>query len=168
MLLASGAALYAHVTEDYWLDLGRPEHYIQAHRDVLAGNLRLGPPADPLAHRGSLLSQAAGARRSALRPPVFVGEGATLDASAVVGPYTVLGERSYIGPEAEVRGSILWDGVVVNAGARVYDAILASNVRIGRGAVVEPGAVIGHDVEIEAGTIVEANARIAVVQPAET
>jgi mannose-1-phosphate guanylyltransferase len=168
MLLASGAALYAHVTDDYWLDLGRPEQYIQAHRDVLSGKLRLGPPADVLAHRGTLLSQEGGAMRSAIRPPVFAGEGVSIDASAVVGPYTVLGERSAIGAEAEVRGSILWDGVVVSAGARVYDAILASNVRIGRGAVVEPGAVIGHGVEVEAGSIVEANARIAVVQPAET
>jgi mannose-1-phosphate guanylyltransferase len=167
-LLGADAKLYAFVTDDYWLDLGRPEHYIQAHRDVLAEKLRLAPLADPLAQRGSLLSQEGEARRSAIRPPVFVGEGVKIDASAVVGPYTVLGERSYIGPEAEVRGSILWDDVVVSGGARVYDAILASGVRVGQGAVVEPGAVIGHGVEIEAGSIVEANARIAVEQPAET
>ncbi|MFY9780139.1 MAG: NDP-sugar synthase [Candidatus Baltobacteraceae bacterium] len=167
-LLAADAALYAYVTEDYWLDLGRPEHYIQAHRDVLAGKLRLAPSADPAASSGSLLSPDEGALHSTIRPPVYAGEGATIDASAVVGPYTVLGERSHVGPEAEVRGSVLWDGVVVSGGARVYDAILASNVRVGRGAVVEPGAVIGHDVEIDAGSIVEANARIAVVQPAET
>ncbi|MGP6156726.1 MAG: sugar phosphate nucleotidyltransferase [Vulcanimicrobiaceae bacterium] len=168
MLLGADAKLYAFVTDDYWLDLGRPEHYIQAHRDVLAEKLRLAPSADPLAHRGSLVSEANGATGSAIRPPVFVGEGAKIDPSAVVGPYSVLGENSFIGAEAEVRGSILWDGVVVSAGARVYDAILASNVRIGRGSVVEPGAVIGHGVEIEAGSIVEANARIAVEQPAET
>lgn len=167
-LLGAGAALYAYVTEDYWLDVGRPEQYIQAHRDVLAQKLQLAPSADPLARRGSFLSLEGGTLRSAIRPPVFVGEGAIIDASAVVGPYSVLGERAYIGPEAEVRGSILWDGVVVSGGARVHDAILASNVRIGRGAVVESGAVIGHGVEIEAGSIVAANARIAVAQPAET
>lgn len=168
LLLASDAPLYAYVTEDYWLDLGRPEQYVQAHRDVLAEKLRLAPTADPLAHRGSFLRRGSTAPRSSIRSPVFIGEGANIDPSAVVGPYTVLGERSYVGAEAEVRGSIVWDGVVVSAGARVYDAILASDVRIGRGAVVEPGAVIGHGVEVEAGSIVEANARIAVQQQAET
>ena len=168
MLLGAGAALYAYVTDDYWLDLGRPEHYIQAHRDVLAEKLRLAPSADPLAQRGAVLSLEGGVLRSAIRPPVYVGAGAKIDASAVVGPYSVLGERSYVGPEAEVRGSILWDGVAVSGGARVYDAILASNVRIGRGAIIEPGAVIGHGVEIEPGSIVEANARIALEQRAET
>jgi NDP-sugar pyrophosphorylase family protein len=167
-LLAADHALYAYVTADYWLDLGRPEQYLQAHRDVLEGKLRLVATADPAAHRGRFWRRNEVPPSSSIRAPAYLGRHVTVDRSAVVGPYSVLGEGTRVGPEAEVRGSILWDGVSIGAGARVIDAILASNVRIGRGAVVEPGAVIGHDVEIEPGSIVEANARIATVQPAET
>ena len=51
-ILAEGVALYAYTTDDYWLDLGRPEQYHQAHRDVLDAKLALGPLADSSAIRG--------------------------------------------------------------------------------------------------------------------
>ncbi|MBD5634367.1 MAG: NDP-sugar synthase [Candidatus Eremiobacteraeota bacterium] len=96
-----------------------------------------------------------------VRPPVYVGSGVTIDPSAVVGPYAVLGDNSTIGPAAHVRFAVLWDGVHVDIGARISEAILASNVRVGREAVVENGAVIGHDTTIEAGTVLEPDARVS-------
>ncbi len=53
-LIAAGRALYAYTTNDYWLDIGRPEHYLRAHRDVLDGLCRLAPLADPERHRGRI------------------------------------------------------------------------------------------------------------------
>ena len=44
-LLAADERLYALATSDYWLDLGRPEQYLQAHFDVLLERLALGEDA---------------------------------------------------------------------------------------------------------------------------
>jgi len=52
------------------------------------------------------------------------------------------GNGCEISPTAEVSDSVLWDNVVVEAGARVKRAVLADNVRIGPGEVVENAVVV--------------------------
>jgi len=150
-LLASGAPLYAYTTDDYWLDVGRPEQYVQAHRDVLAGKLEIGVT-----------------KTSGVIAPSFVGEGTMIAPSAVVGPYAVLGARVRIEDNAIVRNSIVWDDVVVGTGALVEGAILASRVHVGERASIATGCVIGHDVEVEPGVSVPPDTRLNGTQAAPT
>jgi NDP-sugar pyrophosphorylase family protein len=84
-----------------------------------------------------------------------------IDPTAVVGPYAVLGSDTVIGPAAHVRHAVLWDHVRIDAGARVSESILASNVHVGREAVVQEGAVVGQDASIEPGTVLEPDARVS-------
>ena len=158
-VIAAGKRLYSYVTSDYWLDVGRPQQYLQAHGDVLDGKLVMalgddGPGSGSLWRHGESLVP------NNVRPPVFVGEDVLIDPTAVVGPYAVLGKGCRVGAGAHIRDAILWDGVAVEAGARVEDAILASNVRVGERAVVDRGAVVGHGASIAPGTVLEADARI--------
>ncbi|MGH7706986.1 MAG: sugar phosphate nucleotidyltransferase [Vulcanimicrobiaceae bacterium] len=159
-LLAAGAALYAHTTGDYWIDIGRPEHYLQAHRDLLDGRLTLEPLAGESAHSGAVVEPNQPSSPPAVRGRSYLSAGTTLADGARVGPYAVLGAGTSVADGASVRDSVLWDGVVVEAGAQVDGAILASNVRVGRGARIEPGSVVGHGTIIEPSAIVPANARI--------
>jgi len=156
-LIASGRPLYAYTTADYWIDLGRPEAYLDAHRHIFDGTMPLGSmPGIDGPGRESVPP-------SALRPPVFIGNGCTVAPDAVVGPYTVLGDGCDIGPEAIVADSLLWDDVVVEAGAALAWSIVASRARIGAGAQIAHGSVIGHDAVIPPGAHVEENARIAAI-----
>ena len=52
------------------------------------------------------------------------------------------GNGCEISPTAEVSDSVLWDKVVVEAGARVKRAVLADKVRIGSGEVIENAVVV--------------------------
>ncbi len=154
-LIAGERPLYAYTTADYWIDLGRPEAYLDAHRHVFDGTMPLGlaPETDG--------PGAKSVPASALRSPVFIGRDCRVAPDAVIGPYAVLGDNCRIGPEAVVTDSLLWDGVTVEAGAQVDWAIVASRARIGAGARVGHGAVIGHDAEIAPGQVVEENARVS-------
>ena len=160
-LIASGARLVAYVTGDYWLDVGRPEQYLQAHRDVLDRRLALAPSGDPaLANRGRMWHVGAIGAPAYVCLPVFIGEGVAIDPSATVGPYAVIGDRCRVAAGTEIRGAVLWDDVEIGAGARVSDAILASGVRVGSGARVTRGAVVGHGARIPADADLEPDARI--------
>ena len=163
-LLASGAALYAYTTSDYWVDIGRPEHYHQIHRDVLDQRLRLGPLADATAHHGEFFL-ANSLPPAGVLSPSYLGDGVTLHEGATAGPFAVLGDGVTLGSRANVSDSILWDGVIVEEGAIVRGAIVASGARIGRGATVEPGAVIGHDAVIPPSAVVPRDARITAEVP---
>jgi mannose-1-phosphate guanylyltransferase len=156
-LIAAGSPLYAYTTDDYWIDLGRPEAYLAAHRHIFDGAMPLGPnPEIDGPGRESV-------HASAIRPPVFIGNGCTVAPDAVVGPYTVLGDGCDIGPGAVVADSLLWDDVTVEAGAELTWSIVASRARIGAGARVAHGSVIGHDAEISPGSLLEENARITAI-----
>ncbi|GAC1309979.1 MAG: NDP-sugar synthase [Vulcanimicrobiaceae bacterium] len=160
-LLAAGEALYSYVTDDYWLDVGRPQQYLQAHGDVLDRKLPLAASGDRVASaRGSLWLTAGADVPANVRTPTFVGADVRIDPSAIVGPYAVIGDACEVEAGAVVRDAVLWDRVRVGPDARVSDAILASDVRVGRGAVVAAGAVIGHGVEIAPETVLEPDARV--------
>ena len=155
-IIASGKKLCAYVTGDYWIDLGRPEHYLDAHRHIFDGAVPLGIPFA----RGGISGPGAQVPRGTCTPPVFVGKGAVVEEGAHVGPYVVLGDGCRIESGAAVRDSLLWDGVNVGAGARVEHAIVASRARIGARAVIGARSVIGHDVVIEPSAHVPEDSRV--------
>ncbi len=153
--IAGGNALYAYTTADYWLDLGRPEQYLAAHRDVLSG-------AMPLAVEPGINGDGKDALHGhpGVVPPIYAGADVVVDASATIGPNVVLGRGCSIGASAAVRESVLWDRVSVGTGAVIEEAILASGVTIGANARIARGSVIGHDVTVEAGAVLEPGTRL--------
>ncbi len=154
-VIAAGRALYAYTTADYWLDLGRPEQYLAAHRDIFSG-------AMPLTVEPGVNGEGSDALRDhpGVIPPVHVAADVVVDASAKLGPNVVLGRRCSIGADATVRESVLWERVSVGAGAVIEEAIVASDVTIGPKAHVARGSVIGHDVTVEPGAILQPGARL--------
>ncbi len=158
-LIAAGGNLFSYVTDDYWLDVGRPHQYLQAHVDVLDGKLALGDTASQ--ELGAFYMEPGLTVPANVTTPTFIGDGAQIDPSALIGPYAVIGRGSRIGPGAIVRDAVLWNDVLIGAGAHVSDSILASNVHVGEGARVTLGAVIGHDASIAAQAILEPDARVS-------
>jgi NDP-sugar pyrophosphorylase family protein len=154
-VIAAGLALYAYTTADYWLDLGRPEQYLAAHRDVLSG-------AMPLTVEPGINGEGSNALRGhpGVIPPVHVAADVVIDATAKLGPNVVLGRGCSIGADAVIRESVLWERVSVGTGAVIEEAIVASGVTIGPKAHVARGSVIGHDVTVEPGAILEPGARL--------
>ncbi|HYL26965.1 MAG TPA: NDP-sugar synthase, partial [Candidatus Nitrosotalea sp.] len=132
-----------------------PEQYLAAHRDVLSG-------AMPLAVEPGISGEGADALRGhpGVIPPVHAGPDVVVDASATIGPNVVLGRGCSIGASAAVRESVLWERVSVGAGAVIEEAILASGVTIGPKAHVAKGSVIGHDVAVEPGAVLDPGARL--------
>ena len=153
-LIAAGRPLYAFTTTDYWIDLGKPDAYLDAHRHIFDGVMPIGPTPE-IDGPGRETVPA-----SAVRPPVFIGRDCRIAPDAVVGPYSVLGDGCTVESGAAVADSLLWDAVHVEAGARLEWSIVASRARIGVGARVGRGAVIGHDAQIAPGVVIEPDARV--------
>ena len=138
-IIEAGKALYAYTTDDYWLDVGRPEQYLAAHRDVLSG-------AMPLAVEPGLSGNGSDVLRGhpGIIPPVHADADVVVDASAKVGPNVVLGKGCSVGAGALIRESVLWERVSVGAEAIIEEAIIASGVTVGPKARIPKGSVIGH------------------------
>ncbi len=139
-LLRAGRPLYATMTADYWLDIGRPVHYLQANHDVLSGRAGvLLPSAEGGIWRGEAVRIDPTAR---VVGPVWIADGVAIEAGAnILGP-TVIGPNCRIGA-ATVSSSVVWAGSEVGAQARLEACMVGRNCRIGDGCVLESHSVLG-------------------------
>ena len=116
--LAQSGRIAAVETDDYWIDAGRPELYLQANLDLISGVRHVsvaGPHHD-----------------------------ARIDAEAIVID-SVIGLDATISAGATVTGSVVLPGASVGVGAHVRGSIVAG--RIGARAVVEDSLIgVGHAV----------------------
>lgn len=132
-LVAEGAPFYGYRSDAYWIDIGTPDRYRQAHRDVLdgRGSFHLD---------GTLMAddKALGDGTTILGPTLLshapVGAGATL------GPHTTLGPGCSVGARARVERTVVHGGARVGEDATVRDCVLGST------AVVEPGATVEGEI----------------------
>ena len=148
-LLADAIPFYGWIGDCYWIDIGSPAKYLQAHLDLLAGRVQahVGPASAGGGAGRAVAADAVVETRATTQSPVVVGEGCRVESDARVGPSTVLGPRCVVGAGASVEGAVLWEDVTVGAGAVLQDCILGAGVcvapraRIAPGTVLEDGAV---------------------------
>ena len=144
-LVERGEAFAAYVERGYWLDIGTPAAYRQAHRDMLDGRCRAGCAGLAGPEETTVSASATVAPSARLAAPSFVGSGATVHPGAEVGPHAVLGSDSVVETAARVRDTILWPESIVGAGATIEGAIVGRRCRIGDHAHLGRGAVLGDD-----------------------
>ena len=124
----------------YWRDIGTPNEYRMATRDVLEGKVRLlgsararGYPPDAVLGNDVVIEG-----------DVRIGSRARLgDGVRLIGP-TVIGDGVVIGAGATVESSIVWDHARIGRGARVADSIVGINYEISAGASIE-GAIVANE-----------------------
>ena len=161
--LASEGAVFGIALPGYWLDVGTPESYLQAHRDVLERIFQT-QVGDELGADFTLVDETADVHPGAkLVPPVYVGPGAVVEAGARLGSLAVLGAgarlaescvvenavvgaRTRVGPRASVSGSIVGDDAHVGAGCELHNLVV-----VGPGAEVGDRNVLDHGLRIGAG-----------------
>lgn len=151
--------IYAYDADGYWLDLGTPERYVEATRDLLANNLTswLSPALEA---DGSSIASSACTELGIIREPVAVDEGVMVETGATVGAYSVVGPDVKIAPHAAIAGSVLMRGCEVGEGADIAQALIGPGVHIGAGARIESDVVIGEGATIEPGATIAAGSRI--------
>jgi NDP-sugar pyrophosphorylase family protein len=146
-LIAEGRPLYGFLTDAYWIDLGTPEQYLQAHFDLLDGMVKghRAYPAPFLVSGGTVDRGARVGRHVVLGPGVYVGEGAEVEES-------VLHEGASVEQNATVRRSILGPNAFVDAWARVSDSVLGQGARVGHDVVLDGARVApGERIESPSG-----------------
>jgi NDP-sugar pyrophosphorylase family protein len=142
-LLEHPGRLFGFRTDAYWLDIGTPEKYLEAH---------IGRPPTP------------GARE--LSEGIWTQGDATIEPGATVLAPTLLGPGSHVHSGARVRGSVLGTGSIVEPGAVLEVAVLHEEARVSHDCTVDHSVIGRHtvvkpDVMLTANTLVGADTTIA-------
>ena len=135
-LLERGEPFFAHIPQrTYWMDIGTPARYLQAHHDLLAdrvGRIHIKN------RRGNFDS----ATIAEIDDASIIGDDCTIKPGAQI-INSVLGPGCYIEEKARVEDAVVWAHTRVGAGAQISKAIIGRGCHIGRSAQVGAGAVLG-------------------------
>jgi len=148
-VLARGERVYGHVGTGYWLDIGRPEQYLEAHRAVLTGDVK---------------AEVAGVRSS---PGAYcVMEEVEVDSSAHIEPTVHIGSRTRVEANAHIRGATaIGADCVIGEGAVIEDSVLLDEVIVGtsvslKRAIIDTQSTIEDNVTIHASAVIATNSHI--------
>lgn len=130
-VIEAGHLVCGFLADAYWLDLGTPEKYLQAHADMIEGRV----------HDVSY-------------PGPWVAEGARVDLRAQLGRWVAVGPDATIGPDAQVDDSVVGRGATIGSGARVIGSVLAPGAAVGDGAIVV-SSVLGDGSRVPGGLRLE-------------
>ncbi len=162
IMLQKSMKLLGRVTEGYWRDIGNIEEYSEAHRDILAGRVKLTFNAEKLTYDDATVYRQAGteiADRVTFSRTVLLGQGCRIGAGAKISN-SVIGNGVVIGEDAQISDAVIWSETVVESRATIDSAIVTSRVHVGRGASILDKAVVADDCRIGAGATVKANVKV--------
>jgi mannose-1-phosphate guanylyltransferase/phosphomannomutase len=149
-----------YIASEYWTDIGNLQQYQQANYDALSGKLHLeipGVQTEPGVWMGE------GCRidpQARLIAPLVLGRNVVVEAGAIVGADTVLGNATIVARNARLQRTIAWAACYfgessVVTGSTIADRnIIKDHVTIGDGAVVGSGCTLGS------GAVVRPNLKL--------
>lgn len=155
-MLDQPGRLFALQSDAYWIDIGTPEKYLEAHRDVMTGSLGLPPVAGA----------------TEVTPGVWLQGSVSVSADAHLEAPTLLGEGTTVAAGSRIEGSVIGQGCVVETGARVLRSVVLDRARlgsrteaidavIGRGAVLESQSTAADLTVVGAAAVIAAGSKLS-------
>src|SRR5919109_1819950 len=172
-LLADGAPLYGWIADGYWKDIGNVTQFQEANRDALDGKVELEIPGvrlrnDVYVGEGSLAENI-----EQIQGPAVIGNYCSIDGTASIGRYTVLGNNvmvkefcetehcvidsnTYLGPRSQIRGAVVGKSCEIRAHASVAEgAVVGDECSIGEQSTIAPHVRIYPFKRVETGAHVQ-------------
>lgn len=138
-LLAENKPFYSYIMDgEYWRDIGTPESYLEAHHDIMSGNV---------AGLDSLTADYESATAASIDAASIIGEDCNIKPNARI-INSVLGKNVVVEEKAVIENSVIWSHTRVAAGAEINNSIIGKSCHIGRNAVVGSGTVLGDKTQL--------------------
>ena len=166
--LAAEGSVYGLALPGYWLDVGTPDSYLQAHRDVLERTFAT-EVGDVLGSDYTFVHPTATVHAAArLVPPVFVAEDAVLGAGVRAGSLAVIGAGARVGEGTVVENAVVGAGATLGEHTVVVGSILGEGAVLGEGCEVRNLAVVGPEAIVGRGNVLNFGLRVGAGQEIPT
>jgi mannose-1-phosphate guanylyltransferase/phosphomannomutase len=172
-LLDAGVPLYGWIADGYWQDIGNIMQFQETNRDALDGKVDLQMPGVRLRENVYVGEGSLAENIEQIRGPAVIGNYCSIDATALIGPYTVLGNNvlvkefcetehcvvdanTYLGPRAQIRGAVIGKSCEIRAHASIAEgAVVGDECSIGEQSTIAPHVRIYPFKRVEMGAHVQ-------------
>jgi mannose-1-phosphate guanylyltransferase len=133
--LAEEGKLCGHLIKGLWIDIGKPQEYLEANKIVL----------DSISCRVKRQNP----ESFSLENPVALDEGVFVGEKSVIGPYAILGKNVKVGANAQISNSVIFADAQIADGAILNGAIVGEAAKIGKGVILSKGCVVGDHAKVK-------------------
>jgi mannose-1-phosphate guanylyltransferase len=133
--LAEERKLYGHFVNGLWIDIGKPDEYLQTNKIMLDTLIRTQRKVNPKGFE--------------LRNPVAFDKGVSVAEKSIIGPYAILGKNVAVGRSVQISNSVIFPHSKIGDFAVVEGAIIGEGANIGKNVTIGSGSVIGDHAKIK-------------------
>ena len=116
--LAKEGKLQGHLVSGLWMDIGRPEEYLETNRiilDSLCKNIK---------HKK--------VKTFVIKEPVALETGVSIGEKSIIGPYAILGKNVTVGKKVKISNSVIFADVTIGDYVSIDGAIIGEAAKIGK------------------------------------
>ena len=135
-LLEQKEPVMSFIMDRYWIDIGTPGKYLEAHHDILAKRFVSPRVARSTLDRASLPSGAIVDDKSIVDHDVTIRDGVRIENSVIC-------KNCKFGEGVQIIDSVIWSGTTIDADSRITSGVVGKGCYIGQAAVLRPGVVLG-------------------------
>ena len=137
--LALKRKLYGYRYDGLWVDIGKPSDYMQANHATL----------NQIARENPVIGKNAEIHGNAeIICPSIIGSNVKIEAGALIGPYTSIGDGCVIKKGSRIERSIIFPQTWIDNFSSVRGAIIGENAIIGQWVKIENNVIVGDSAVI--------------------
>ena len=144
--LAEEGKLYGHFTNGVWIDIGKPEEYLQTNKTILDSM------AETLKHKTN--------KNFEIHQPIALDQGVSIEEKSVIGPYAILGKNVIIGKNVQIHNSVIFPDAKIGDYAIIEGSLIGEGAKIGAHVKLQSGSIIGDYVRVKDNLTLSAKAQI--------
>jgi len=150
-LLEKDERVFGFESKAFWLDVGSPSNYMQAHRAILREEVKFDIPGKKNGEVWSEDKIKMGAQVK-IYGPSFIGRGCNFSEGAKVYSMSVIGRDVTIGRNSSVASSIILDGTEIGNDVELKDCIIGYNSKIEDDVRIDGSVVLADESHIKKGS----------------
>jgi mannose-1-phosphate guanylyltransferase/phosphomannomutase len=154
-------AIYGHVAEGYWCDIGNIEEYRRANADLLYGRVKVPEPIGTHIGGGIWVGNDVEIAPSAqLFGPIYLGDGVKIKGDVQIYGPTVVRDYTVIDSYNRIERSIVWRNNYIGENCELRGVIITRQCSIKPKVVAYEGAVIGDHCTLGEGCVLQADVKL--------
>jgi len=132
---------FAYNSNDYWTDIGMPEKFMEANKDILENKVNI--QISDMRRSGTLYlgDNVQMSKKIRMASMSAIGHRTIVHENAVITDHSVVGNHCIIEEGAQILGSIIFDNTFIGKNAKIVNCIIGQNCKIMPYASIEGGSL---------------------------